>query len=1048
MTSRIFHVPIGVPFLPALARAILNGDLSAHIGQPLDPLSLPDTTLLLPTRRAARAAQEAFLETSGNRALLMPAIRPISQGDEDMSFLTRFAGLSGASIQDEGFNGLDLPPAIPSLTRTLVLMRLVQRWRSTLARAEPERQASGSNTPAQAANLAAELAKLMDDIERENIALTNLQSLVPEHYAEHWKQTVDFLKIITEYWPAYMAAEDLASPAARINALILQEAERIRSLPQDAQVIVAGVTGSIPATITLMRAVAERKTGAIVLPALDRHLDDASWQSIVPNHPEHPQYGLKKLLDALNVTRGDVEPLPGCKLNPARERRSYFISEAMRPSSTTAQWHEFTAAANPDAVKKSLEGLSLIEAPSAQDEADVVALILRDAVDTPGRTAALVSPDRLLARRVAIRLEAWGIRVDDSAGRPFAKTVPGTFLNLVVEAARSSFAPAETMALLKHPLCRLSLSPFDIRRYGRALEILAFRAPYLGRGLDGIRAALEKSEADRLQNVRMNSTAKRLWDEDRQGARDLVSKLEDAFAPFIALSAKHTQHTLASFAKAHLAAAEALAQVSMGDAAVDQKSTPQSLWQGVAGDTAQNFFTELLQSGSEDIAIYASEYADLYASLIARENVRERTPVHPRVAIWGPLEARLQQPDVIVLGALNEGTWPEAAEPGAWLNRPMRNALGLPAPEVEVGRSALDFVSLLGADQVFMTRATKIKGVPTVPSRWLMRIEALLAGMQLTDALKPDRPWLAWARARDVIDTNKRIRIAAPEPRPATDLRPRRLSVTRIEAWISNPYAIYARHILNLEPLPALGTSPDQSLRGALVHEVLSKFALAYPKALPRDLKSSLDQIAAEVLQSYTGHPRVAAFWLPRLGRFLQWFADTEPKRRDGVSEVIPETSGVLVLDAPGGPFTLTARADRIDDKGSALIITDYKTGGLPSDAHVLSGRAPQLPLEAAIALGNSGFPKLNKRSVEALRYIRASGGEPPGEAHDIKSNDMTALAAQALTGLTNLVALFDNPDTPYRAIRRPTYHYDYDDYAHLARVAEWSTHDNGEVGS
>lgn len=1047
MTSRIFHVPVGVPFLPTLARALLNGDLAPHARHPPDPLSLPDITLLLPTRRAARAAEEAFLSVSGKRALLMPTIRPISQGDEDMTFLSRFAGLSVASVHDESGSVLDIPPAVSSLTRTLVLMKLVKRWRSILADADPEKQASGSNTPAQAANLAAELAKLMDDIERENIALTNLKSLVPEHYAEHWKQTVDFLKIITEFWPAQLADNDLTSPAARINALIVQEAERIQSLPEDAHVIVAGVTGSIPATVTLMRAVAERKNGAIVLPALDHHLDDASWQSIVPNHPEHPQYGLKKLLDALSVTRSEVKSLPGCELNPARDRRSYFISEAMRPSSTTAQWHQFAVDANPDEIKKSLAGVSLIEAPSAQDEADVVALILRDAVDTPGRTAALVSPDRLLARRVAIRLEAWGIRVDDSAGRPFAKTVPGTFLNLVVEAARSAFAPAETMALLKHPLCRLGLGAFDIRRYGRALEIMAFRAPYLGRGLDGIRAALDKSELNRLEKVRLHTAASRLWEEDRQGANELVTRLEQAFEPLIALSANHTQHALASFAKAHLAAAEALAYVPEDDATIENK-TPQPLWQGVAGDTAQTFFTELLQLSSEDIAIYASEYADLYASLIARENVREHTPVHPRVAIWGPLEARLQQPDVIVLGALNEGTWPEAAEPGAWLNRPMRNTLGLPAPEGEVGRSALDFVSLLGADQVFITRATKIKGVPTVPSRWLMRIKALLDGIKLSDALKPDRPWLAWARARDAIDATRRIRIAAPEPCPATDLRPRRLSVTRIEAWISNPYAIFARHILNLEPLPALETSPDQSLRGALVHEVLSKFALAYPTELPKDIKSSLDKIATEVLQTYTGHPRVAAFWMPRLGRFLGWFAETEAKRRDGIAEVIPETSGKLVFNAPGGPFTLTARADRIDDTGSALIITDYKTGGLPSNAHVLSGRAPQLPLEAAIALGEVGFPKLNKRSVKAIRYIRASGGEPPGEERQVNSNDTAALAAGALAGLTNLVALFDNPGTPYRALRRPTYRYDYDDYAHLARVAEWSAHVDDESGS
>ena len=157
----------------------------------------------------------------------------------------------------------------------------------------------------------------------------------------------------------------------------------------------------------------------------------------------------------------------------------------------------------------------------------------------------------------------------------------------------------------------------------------------------------------------------------------------------------------------------------------------------------------------------AADYADLYATLLARENVRERTAVHPRVAIWGPFEARLQQPDILILGSLNEGTWPEAAEPGAWLNRPMRRDLGLPSPEEEIGRAAHDFVSLLGAKTVYLTRAEKVDGVPTVPSRWLMRLTALLKGMDLTNVLEADTA-VARLGARTRPDQASRIKIKAP----------------------------------------------------------------------------------------------------------------------------------------------------------------------------------------------------------------------------------------------------------------------------------------------
>jgi ATP-dependent helicase/nuclease subunit B len=400
----------------------------------------------------------------------------------------------------------------------------------------------------------------------------------------------------------------------------------------------------------------------------------------------------------------------------------------------------------------------------------------------------------------------------------------------------------------------------------------------------------------------------------------------------------------------------------------------------------------------------------------------------------------------LVVGSLNEGTWPEAAEPGAWLNRPMRNELGLPAPEEEIGRAAHDFVSLLGAETVYLTRAEKVDGVPTVPSRWLMRITALLDGMKLRSVLAAEKPWLAWARGRDRIDPSKWQTIQAPEPCPPIEMRPRKMSVTEIERWTSNPYAIFARHILKVDPLPELGASPDASLRGGLVHQVLSNFTKEFPGALPSDAYRDLERIATNVLESFTGHPRIAAFWLPRLKRFLEWFAATEAQRRQGVGSIIAETTGRLVLDSNGKPFTLSARADRIDDQGSSIVITDYKTGAAPSDKSVNSGRSPQLPLEAAIALSETGFAHLTNRSVEALRYIRASGGEPPGEERTIKAGDIARLAANALSGLSQLIATFDDPATPYRAIRRPGYRYDYDAYAHLARVAEWSAHVEDET--
>ncbi len=1028
--ARIFTVPPGQPFLVAVARAILVGDLPVPGGPAPDPLSLPSYTLLLPTRRAARALQDAFLKVGGGRALLLPRIRPIAEGQEDLGLL------EGAAEQVSLTDGMDdLPPAITELERRLVLTRLVMAWAEAQrhsdtgeGRLQPFAGAS-ARTPAQAARLGADLARLMDTVETENASLRGLEDLVPETLSEHWQTTLEFLKIVTETWPAYLEERGLSSPMERRNRLVLAEAARLAARPPAGPLIVAGVTGSVPATAELMRAVSRLPQGAIVLPALDQGLDSETWATLTGADPGHPQLGLRVLLDRLGHSREHVTLLPGCNLQPVRALRNHVVTQAMRPAATTVQWRTFASTVDRAAVSEALEGISLIEASREQDEAEAIALILREALETPGRTAALVSPDRLLARRVATRLQSWGVRVDDSAGRPFAKTVPGAFLDLVAEAIGSDFAPADLMALLKHPLTRLGLPVGQMRRAARALEIAAFRTMYLGRGLAGVEAALERAAREAKSGSCRDRAVRRLWDADWTAMRDLVRRLQAATAPLTAHFSRRDPVPLAALAAAHIEVAEALARPA-------DEGQPSLLWQGEAGEAAAKLFAGLMDEAMPAPLLAATDYAEFYRCLIAGESVRPRVPVHPRLSIWGPFEARLQQADVMVLGSLNEGTWPAAADPGAWLNRPMRKALGLPAPEEEIGRAAHDFTTFLGADRVFLTRATKVDGAPTVPSRWLMRLGALLDGLGLGDVLAAREPWLAWARARNYVQ--QRRPVSAPEPRPPLAARPRRASVSDVEQWIKNPYAIFARHVLGLEELSQLGAEPGPREKGQIVHEALSRFAARYPDHLPSSVAGELLCAAQEVLQELVGHPRVAAFWLPRLARFADWFAETEAARRLHVDRLVAEVGGELVLEAPAGPFALRARADRIDATGKGLIITDYKTGALPNDKAVMIGLAPQLPLEAAIVMAG-GFERVPAGPVMALRYIRATGAEPAGEERVVNVGDVGVLANDALQGLARLVARFDDAATPYRAVRRARFKYDYDSYAHLARVAEWA---------
>ena len=1018
---RLFTIPQTANFLDSLAQAILSGDLPVPGGPRPTVETLPRYTILLPTRRAARALRDAFLRVSGADVALLPRIRPLGDVDEDEIY---FAPQSESGA---GELALELPQAIGALERRLVMTELVLAWSEAKSAARGSDAGDGA-TPAQAASLADGLIRLLDTVETEQIDLGDLKALVPDRYAGHWQETVEFLKIVTEHWPRHLEEKGLMSPYARRNALMAAETSDLSAHPPRWPVIAAGSTGSIPATAELLGTIARAEQGAVVLPGLDLELDDESWAEIGsagpdnPGHPEHPQFGMKQLLERIGATRAEVAYLPGTEPGDSDRSKLSLISETMRPAATTERWPHGGKASDVDGAPETDGSLSLVEAPSPEEEAEVIALMLRETLERPEKTAALVTPDRTLARRVAMRLEKWDIRVDDSAGVPLARTPPGVFVDLVVDAIDSGFEALPVLALLKHPLARLGRNPARIRHLARMLEVAGFRRPIPSAGLEGTIKALGR-------NIEAGQEIAGLGKSDLTQVHGLAKDVLDAFEPLHRLY-RGSPKTIAEFASAHVAAAEVLA--------ADEDGSPTELWSGEAGEALALLLAEVMSGAEAGPRIAPRHYAEIYRTLTSGLMVHPRRPAHPRLHIWGPLEARLQQADLVILGGLNEGTWPRMEEADAWLNRPMRRSLGLPAPERRIGLSAHDVAQLWGAPEVVMTRAERQEGIPTVPSRWLLRLKTVLAGFGAEAALEPTEPWLDWARWRDRVE---RVEPAGrPAPKPPVEARPRTLSVTRIEDWIANPYAIFARDILGLRALEPIAGEPDAALRGRLVHDALQRFACRYPEALPEDIAGELMQCAEALFGEIGAQTSVQAFWRPQLERFAQWFAASEPGRRASVARVFSEVPGEIELAAPAGAFTLRARADRIDlGANGGLAIYDYKTGSPPGKNAVADGRAPQLPLEAAIAMGG-GFRNIEARDVAALRFIWASGSREPGDERDAANVSPEELAEGAVAALSMLVAEFDREETPYSALRRHRFEarYRYDDYAHLARVAEW----------
>lgn len=1073
--ANLFTIPAGAPFLAVLADALLEDRLGLGVS-PDDPLAFARATVVLPTRRACRALATVMLARSGGRATLLPRIRPIGVGDEDLDLLTDLAIEPHASPVHNA-----LPPSVTEVERRLVLARFVGAWRS----------ADGSETlpeisPAQSINLAADLARVMDLIETEEADVADLDAILEENLATHFQHTLAFLRIITGAWPNYLKASGRLAPAARRNAILDAESTRVASLaPNHAPLVVAGVSGSVPASARYIAAVAAAPNGYVVLPGLDQALDDDTWRMLAEGHPEHPQHGLARLLDCLGSDRAAFKELSSDvdRLTEGQRARNDLIGEAMRPAPKTPSWQAFSSALSSDDLRETLRGVHLIEAANTEEEADVIALALRGVAEDPAQSAALITPDRLLARRVAAKLETWGLKIDDSAGRPLAKTVPGALLDLVIRVIEENFSPVSVVSLLKHPLTRLSYPTGRIRQLTRLLELGTFRRIYLGQGIAGLKEQFARARFDSQSvTARPHASVRRMTDEDWDATEGLIADLEVAFAPLLECASSKDATSLGDWVAAHVETAETLtapavelerettevvdpdlvtehASRSSGatsdtqaQATADEASDAAAqilrrddhpLWAGEAGNTAASALSALLDPSLPHPELTAADYPDVYRALIAGQNVRQTATAHPRLNIWGPFEARLLQPDLVILGGLNEGVWPAPAEPDPWLNRPMRTALGLPAPEQALGFAAHDFTQALAAPRVVLTRALKRDGVPSVKSRWLLRLEAILRGAGQPDALSrmDPTPWLAWSRERTRIDTVTPI--SPPAPCPPVASRPRRLSVTQIETWMANPYAIFARHILRLSPVEPLGLMPDARVRGEIIHRALRGFSLRHPGPLPSDVAAALMDQAQQALEEFGAHTRVTAFWLPRLERFADWFAGEEPALRAGVTSIHPEINGQWVFDVDGKPFTLSGTADRIDallDAGAAVY--DYKTGTPPSAKEVASLLAPQLPLEAAM-LASGAFPNLGARETNRLAYIHTKGGEPPGEliAMVEGTDACRQLAEAASRGLEALIRQYDREDMPYAALARPGFERQnrYDDYDHLARRSEWA---------
>lgn len=1023
----VFSIPPGAPFLAVFARALLDGEVIPGLTRDSGPLALAETTIYVPTQRAGRALAAQFASAIAAPAALLPRILPLGGLDEQEASALFHLDLDDGRIDDA------LAPAIAEIDRRLILAELVLQWARALRHAIVSIDPTGrvehdgretllvAVSPASAYALAGDLCALIDEFTIENVDPRALHGLTDEPYDRFWAITTNFLQIALQDWPKILAERGLIDRVARQAALIDAQISHLAGGGARGPVIALGSTGANPATARLLATIARLERGAVVLPGLDIDCGEDAWGRVGDTGGEkdepvftHPQTMLKRLLSIIGVAREEVRPIGAPE--PERRARMELLAEALRPADTTDAWLAYRAARGAF-FEDALRGVAFVEAADEREEALALALFMREALETPGRTAALVTPDRDIARRVSAELARWGIEIDDSGGRPLAATPIGALARLVAAIAEGGASAVDVAALLAHPLARFGLERTQVEKLAPLVEIAVLRA--IERGAGGW-AATTGPAREIAQRPHAYPALRGLSEEDWRAIEDLLARVDAATTPLATLS---PTASLAERTRAHAAAIEAIAG-----------ATP-------AGEGAQDLLSlfDALAGANSALVFDAGAYAAFFDRLCFETVVRGPRRAHPRLKILGLLEARLLDADLMLLAGLDETIWPPQAEAGAFLNRSMRRQLGLSPPERRIGQTAHDFTMAFGARDVVLSRARKRAGAPTVASRFVTRLAAL-AGDAFAPCQRRGDEKIALAAELD--RPEKQQTIARPLPRPPVDLRPDTLSVTRIETLRRDPYSIFAEHVLRLVALPALGAEKGAREVGVAIHAALAAFQRAHPRGpLPEDARDSLIAYARAALDGFLDDPGFLAFEWPRIEAGLDHALAFERERRETAGDIFIEIFGAWRFPlGDGSMFTLKGVADRIEiDATGMASVFDYKTGTPPSAAQVAAGFSPQLTLEAAM-LEAGAFARIGKRPVDAAAYVRL-GGKDGGRTQWLAWRDKSFadVVADHRAQLVVLLDQFRDANTPYPSRPYVAFASRFGDYDHLARVKEWS---------
>jgi ATP-dependent helicase/nuclease subunit B len=895
----------------------------------------------------------------------LPQILPVVEFDENDATFEIFK-LYNKELESY------LPRPIGRLEQKLMLAKLIEEHNKTASITE-------------ALDLAEGLINFLATLERDAIPLDKIKELVEEEYAEHWQKIMDILQILSIEWPELLKSKNAVTLIEWQNNILLKQAEFWAKNPPKMQIIAAGLSANSRALIELLKTLATTENSKIVLYGFDRCIDDKSFDKI---DELHAQFTFKRLLHECKYNHKSVKDW----VKVEESSTSLVLSEAMR----TAAIIEHSIVLN---NIKLGNHIAAIKAKNLQEEASLIVSIFKKVLSTSGKNAALVTNDKQLALWVISYLRKLDINLNYSKINDLSGAKVGSFFLLILEAINNKFSAIELLSVLKHPLCRCGIEEEEYKELVSKLEVKVLRGLVNHTGLKGIRNYLVLKDYHELLPLIDYLDAV------------IQEFLNIIFTPFISLTELLNKHVLI---------VEALAKTATEEG-------KDILLKSEGGKEFAEFVENLSSFGDNIKVLKPSLYSNLLKNFLKGYSYNIPGNNELPISILTPSEARFCKFDVVIIGGLNEGSWPREMDTNPFLTRSMLKKIGSSTSEERIGVAAHDFYCLSHAEEVIVTRAEKIDGAQTIPSRFLLKLSNVCnkIGYELE------------VSKQKYLTTSEIIKeqyspIEPPNPKPKVEYRPRSLSVTQIEKLVKDPYSIYAHSILNLKPLKPLDARFGVAEFGEFIHRVLESWV--GEKELN---EQELIELGKIILKQMLVPNEIQNLWWPRFENIIKWIILELSARPISPLKIYNEVKGQMVLNAKYAPFALIAKADRIEfNLDNTITIIDYKTGGLPSDKDIASGDSLQMILEALIAL-NAGFKGLKPQAIKDLIYIQLTGGDPAGEIRPIKV-DLDELIDKVQLWLETLINEFDKQENGYMAVPDPDNIPRFGDYYHLARLQEW----------